>query len=149
MLDAAAVQICKMVVMASTGVIMEQRSQGRSLHVDLHDTLSLLCQGTVAAFQSTQLSSGNSAQSTAALLAAVATASSTKAAEVQRLMAESQKVLLSFENAHKLAFQDGRLRCICYFVIIAIIELCPLCSGVMITLMLLMISWPSSLTLPF
>ena len=73
--------------------MLKQSPRDNSLHVDLHKTLQIVCQGNVAAFQNSELSSGDSTQSVAALLAAVATASSTKAAEVEKLMAESQKVM--------------------------------------------------------
>ena len=71
---------------------MKQSANTNSVTVDLHKTFQLVCQGTVAAFQNSELSSSDPTQSITALLAAVATASSTKAAEVKRLVAESQKV---------------------------------------------------------
>ena len=77
---------------ASAGLVMQQSSGDNSLHVNLHQKFQLLRQGNVAAFQNSELCRGDSAQSVASLLAAVATASSTKTAEIERLMAESQKV---------------------------------------------------------
>lgn len=72
--------------------MLKQSSSDRSLHVDLHKTLKVVSQGSVVAFQNSELSSGSSTQPATALLAAVATASSKKAAEVEKLVAASQKV---------------------------------------------------------
>ena len=82
----------------NAGLVLKQSSSDNSLHVKLHKTLQIACQGSIAAFQSSELSSGDSAQPNAALLAAVATASSTKAAEIQKLVAALQKVWLEIEN---------------------------------------------------
>ena len=72
--------------------MLKQSSSDNSLYVDLHKTLHIVCRGSIAAFQSSELSSGDSTRSIAALLAAVATASSQKAAEIQKLVAALQKV---------------------------------------------------------
>lgn len=72
---------------------MQYNAADSSLQVDLQQTLQLMCSDSVVAFQDSQLSSGDSTQSVSALRAAVATASRAKAAEVERLMAESQKVM--------------------------------------------------------
>ncbi len=71
---------------------MQYKSADSSLHVDVQQTLQLVCSGSIAAFQNSQLSSGDSTPSVSKLLAAVATASTGKAAEVEKLLAESQKV---------------------------------------------------------
>ncbi len=71
---------------------MQYNAADSSLHVDVQQTLQLVCSDSMVAFQDSQLSSGDSTQSVSALRAAVATASRAKAAEVERLMAESQKV---------------------------------------------------------
>ena len=73
-------------------MVLKQSANNNSVTVDLHKTFQLVCQGMVVAFQNSELSSSDPNQSITALLAAVATASSTKAAEVERLVAESQKV---------------------------------------------------------
>jgi len=70
---------------------MQYNAADSTLHVDIQQTLQLICSDSVVAFQDSQLSS-DSTQSVNALRAAVATASGANAAEVQRLMAESQKV---------------------------------------------------------
>lgn len=72
---------------------MQYNAADNSLHVDLQQTLQLVSSGSVVAFQDSQLSVGDSTQSVNALRAAVATVSHAKAAEVERLMAESQKVM--------------------------------------------------------
>ena len=72
--------------------MLKQSSSDNSLHVDLQKTLHIVCRDSIAAIQNSELSSGDSTQSIAALLAAVATASSAKAAEVKKLVAASQKV---------------------------------------------------------
>ena len=71
---------------------MSYKQGDSSLHADIHQTLHLVCSGCVAAALNTQLSSGDSSQKVEELLAVVATVSTAKAAEVERLMAESQKV---------------------------------------------------------
>ncbi|DBB00331.1 TPA: Sperm-associated antigen 17 [Trebouxia sp. C0004] len=75
------------------GLMMQYHAADSSLHVDVQQTLQLVCSDSVVAFQDSQLSSGDSTQSVSMLRAAVATASHAKAAEVERLMAESQKEL--------------------------------------------------------
>ncbi len=72
---------------------MQYNAADSSLHVDMQQTLQMVCSDSVVAFHDSQLSSGDSTQSVSALRAAVATASSAKAAEVEQLMAESQKVM--------------------------------------------------------
>lgn len=72
--------------------MLKQSSSDQTLCVDLHTTLHIVCRGSIAAFQNSELSTGDSAQSIAALLAAVATVSSAKAVEIQKLVAASQKV---------------------------------------------------------
>ena len=79
--------------------MLKQSSSDNSLYVDLHKTLHIVCRGSIVAFQNSELSSGNSTQSIAALLAAVATASSRKAAETQKVMAALQKVKLQTDNS--------------------------------------------------
>ena len=74
------------------GLVMTYKQGDSSLHADIHQTLHLVCSGCVAAALNTQLSSGDSSQKVEELLAVVATVSTAKAAEVERLMAESQKV---------------------------------------------------------
>lgn len=72
--------------------MLKQSASDNGVTVDLHKTFQLVCQARVAAFQNSELSSSEPTQSIAALSAAVATASLTKAAEIERLVAESQKV---------------------------------------------------------
>ncbi|DBA96914.1 hypothetical protein WJX82_005465 [Trebouxia sp. C0006] len=74
------------------GLMMQYNAADSTLHVDIQQTLQLICSDSLVAFQDSQLSS-DSTQSVNALRAAVATASCANAAEVQRLMAESQKEL--------------------------------------------------------
>lgn len=71
---------------------MQYNAADSSLHVDVQQTMQLICSGSVVAFQDSQLSNGDSSPTVSALRAAVATAGRAKAAEVERLMAESQKV---------------------------------------------------------
>ena len=67
----------------------------------------MVCQGSIAAFKNSELSSGDSTQSADALLAAVATASSTKAAEIEQLVAALQKVWLQTEIPNSDSTVDG------------------------------------------
>jgi hypothetical protein len=84
--------------------MMQYNAADSSLHVDIQQTLQLVCSDSVVAFQDSQLSSGDSTQSVSALRAAVATASRAKAAEVERLMAESQKVMHDSVMCLQLAY---------------------------------------------
>ncbi|KAL0038853.1 hypothetical protein WJX79_010718 [Trebouxia sp. C0005] len=75
------------------GLTMQYNAADSSLHVDVQQTMQLICSGSVVAFQDSQLSNGDSSPTVSALRAAVATAGRAKAAEVEQLMAESQKEL--------------------------------------------------------
>ena len=79
--------------LCGAGLVMQHHSADSSLHANIQHTLQLVCSGSVAAFCNSQASASDSSQSAAKLLAAVATASAARSAEVQRHMAESQKVL--------------------------------------------------------
>ena len=76
----------------AAGVTMQWNSSDSSIQVDVQQTLQLLYSGNVAAFYNSELSSSDSDERVSQLRAAVATASSAKTAEVQKLMAEAQKV---------------------------------------------------------
>ena len=83
---------------------MQYNAADSTLHGDVQQTLQLVCSDSLAAFQDSQLSSGDSTQSVSALRAAVATASRAKASEVERLMAESQKVTHESVMCPQLAY---------------------------------------------
>ena len=77
------------------GVSMRFNDSDRSIQVDMHQTLQFVYAVNVAAFYNSQLSGGDSEERVEKLRAAVATASSAKAAEVQKLLVELQKVQIT------------------------------------------------------
>ena len=98
------------------GLVLKQSSSDKTLFVDLHTKLHIVCRGSIAAFQNSELSTGDSTQSIAALLAAVATVSSAKAVEIQKLVAASQKVWSRLEphacHAWKALWSAAAVMCL-------------------------------------
>lgn len=74
---------------------MHWAAADQSIRVNLDQVAQLVCLGSVVAFLNSELTTGqqtSSALSVSQLCKAVATASTTKAAQVARQIAESQKV---------------------------------------------------------
>lgn len=79
----------------TAGLTMQWASTDRSIQVNLNQVAQLACLGNVAAFLNSELAMGQatgSALSVSQLCKAVATANMTKAAEIAKQMAQSQKV---------------------------------------------------------